>query len=79
MANTVANGIRVPKKRKAWNLFFLALPLMLLVFMFNYVPLLGWVLSLFEYIPGTPLLKNKFVGLKYFRVLFTSRDIARVM
>ena len=79
MANTVANGIRVPKKRKAWNLFFLALPLMLLVFMFNYVPLLGWVLSLFEYIPGTPLLKNKFVGLKYFRILFTSRDMARVM
>lgn len=79
MAKTVANGIRVPKKRKAWNLFFLALPLMLLVFMFNYVPLLGWVLSLFEYIPGTPLLKNKFVGLKYFRILFTSRDMARVM
>lgn len=66
-------------KKKVWNLFFLALPLMIFVVLFNYVPLAGWVLSLFEYVPGTPLLENKFIGLKYFELIFKNRDMGRVM
>ncbi len=67
------------RKRKSWNLFFLALPLMIFVLLFHYVPLFGWILSLFEYIPGTPILENKFVGLKYFKMIFTGPDMGRAM
>jgi ABC-type polysaccharide transport system permease subunit len=67
------------KKKKAWNLFFLALPLMAFVVLFNYIPLAGWGLSFLEYHPGTPVLKNKFVGLDNFRLIFQSRDMVRVM
>jgi ABC-type polysaccharide transport system permease subunit len=67
------------KKGRAWNLFFLALPFMFIVLFFNYIPLLGWSLSFVEYRVGNPLFKNEWVGLKYFRLLFTSRDFFRVM
>lgn len=60
-------------------MFFIALPLMAVVFMISYVPLFGWFLALIEYKPGYPLLANEFVGLKYFRMLLTNRDILRVM
>lgn len=76
---TVNREIRPRKSRKNWTLFYLAVVPMLLVVLFRYVPLLGWSLSLFEYRPGTPLLENRFVGLKYFGMIFTGRDMGRVM
>ena len=68
----------IRKKKRAWNYFFLALPLVALVLLMNYAPLFGWYLSLLEYRPGYPLFENKFVGLKYFGLLLNSRDLARV-
>lgn len=80
MVSTPARALPVKnKKKRAWNLFFIALPLMVVVLLFNYVPLFGWILSLMEYKPGYPLLQNKFVGLKYFQMLLSSRDLSRVM
>jgi ABC-type polysaccharide transport system permease subunit len=67
------------KKDVAWNLFFLALPFMLMVLLFNYIPLFGWFLSFVEYRVGNPIFQNEWVGLKYFGLLFTSRDFFRVM
>ncbi|MDR0654757.1 MAG: ABC transporter permease subunit [Treponema sp.] len=67
------------KKERAWNLFFLVLSFMLMVLLFNYIPLFGWVLSFVEYRVGNPIFRNEWVGLKYFRLLFTSRDFFRVM
>jgi ABC-type polysaccharide transport system permease subunit len=52
---------------------------MLMVLLFNYIPLFGWVLSFVEYRVGNPIFRNEWVGLKYFRLLFTSRDFFRVM
>ncbi|MGI6182625.1 MAG: ABC transporter permease [Candidatus Fimadaptatus sp.] len=78
----MTTGVRtVPKKKskKRWDMFLIALPLMVLVFIFSYLPLLGWALSFFEYKPGTPLLSNEYVGFKYFEMILTSRDIRRVM
>lgn len=75
---TARKQVRV-RRRKRWDLLFIALPLMALVFIFSYLPLFGWLLSFFEFRPGTPLLENKFVGLKYFELIFSSRDIRRVM
>ncbi len=75
IAKTGARG----RKRRAWNLFFLALPLMVIVLFISYVPLFGWFLSLIEYKPGYPLLANEFVGLKYFKMLLMNKDILRVL
>jgi ABC-type polysaccharide transport system permease subunit len=69
----------IRRKKKAWNLFFLALPLMLFVVLFSYVPLAGWGLSFMEYHPGTPVFNNQFVGLKNFELIVKSRDMGRVM
>jgi ABC-type polysaccharide transport system permease subunit len=52
---------------------------MVFVILFNYVPLAGWGLSLLEYRPGVPVLKNPFVGFKYFELILKSRDLGRVM
>ena len=58
----------------------MALPFFVLVIMFNYMPLFGWVYSLFNYKPGIPLFKCNFVGLKYFKLFLTDRyDMHRVM
>ena len=67
------------RKKRNWNLFFLALPLMAVVVLFNYVPLFGWYLSLIEYKPGYPIFSSPFVGPKYFRLFLTSMDFPRVM
>jgi ABC-type polysaccharide transport system permease subunit len=67
------------KKKKGWTLFFMTLPFMVFVILFNYVPLAGWGLSFLEYKPGVPILKNQFVGLKNFDLIIKSRDMIRVM
>ena len=48
----------IRKRRKRWNLFFLALPLMLMVLAFRYAPLFGWYLSLVDYKVGQPIFKS---------------------
>lgn len=63
------------KPKKQWSLLFLALPFMAIVFFMKYVPIMGWILSVFEYRPGRFILDCKFVGLKFFEMVFTDRDI----
>ena len=70
---------RAKSNRQGWNYFFLALPFMVIVILFRYVPLGGWILSFYEYRVGIPLFDNPFVGLKYFEMLLTSRDFYRVL
>jgi ABC-type polysaccharide transport system permease subunit len=58
----------------------MALPLILLVFMFCYMPLFGWVYAFFNYKPGIPLFQCEFVGLKFFKLIFSDAvDMLRVM
>ena len=73
-----STGLR-RRARRRWDLLFIALPLMIFVVLFSYIPLFGWYLSLIEYKVGQPILGSKFVGLSYFQMLFSSRDMARVM
>ncbi|MDO4334194.1 MAG: ABC transporter permease subunit [Eubacteriales bacterium] len=67
----------LPKK---WTLFLMALPFVIYIIMFCYVPLAGWILAFFDYVPGIPLAQTEFVGLKYFKMAFSqSDDIVRVL
>ncbi len=52
-----------------YSLLLAAIPLMLLVFTFSYLPLYGWVYAFFNYKPGIPLSRSTFVGLKNFAAL----------
>lgn len=54
------------RSKKRYILLAMAIPFMLMVFLFNYMPLMGWILAFFEYRPGVPLNQNEFVGFKYF-------------
>ena len=63
--------------------FFCVLPCILIVVLFNYVPLWGWIYSFFNYKPGWELKNCEFVGLQNFRDLFGNRvmlqNILRVL
>lgn len=66
-----------------FRLFLLIFPLLILVFCFSYLPLYGWIYALFDYKPGIPLFKNKFVGFDNFtRIVSDSyylKDVIRVL
>lgn len=51
-------------------LFYIALPLLLLTFIFNYLPLFGWSYAFVDYKPGLSVFKTNFAGLRYFLRLF---------
>lgn len=68
------------KKKKDYKLLFLSLPFMIFVFLFSYVPLMGWGLAFFDYKAGIPLFKNEFLGLANFRYFFNDADeILRIL
>ena len=56
-------------KPRRLKLTLLALPFVIFVFLFCYVPLMGWALAFFDYRPGLALNRLKFVGFKYFELL----------
>lgn len=63
---------RLSSKRDGGKLLLLLLPCLLIVFIFNYLPLWGWSYAFFQYKPGKSLLNSDFVGLKNFTVLFSN-------
>ena len=63
--------------------FLYVLPVIILIFIFGYLPLWGWSYALFQYKPGRALLDCKFVGLQNIKDLFGNavmqRNILRVL
>lgn len=55
------------KKRRSYVEFLYILPFLVLVAVFSYYPLYGWVYALFDYNPPFPLTMDSFVGLKWFK------------
>ncbi|MCL2060324.1 MAG: ABC transporter permease subunit [Oscillospiraceae bacterium] len=53
------------------RLLLLAIPFVVFIFMFSYVPLFGWIYSFFNYKPGIPLSRTPFVGLENYALIFT--------
>ena len=50
--------------------FLLAMPFIIFVFIFSYLPLAGWICALYDYKPGLEFSQMEFVGLKYFTYMF---------
>jgi len=58
--------------RTSFGMFLCIVPFLVLVFLFSYFPLYGWVYSLFDYKPALGLSGSEFVGLQWFEMLVSS-------
>ena len=68
------------KKWESFKLFLLILPFILLVLVFSYYPLYGWIYAFFDYKPPKPFSWDDFVGLKWFCSLVeTDVKIAQII
>ena len=64
------------KKLRGYSEFLYVLPFIILVFVFAYYPLYGWVYAFYDYKPPAPLSKDLFVGFKWFHYMIDN-DIKR--
>lgn len=55
------------------KLFLLILPFLILTFMFSYFSLHGWIYAFFDYRAPLKLSQCEFVGLKWFKTLFSNK------
>lgn len=76
--NTKKRGI--PGKYK---LFFMALPFLVLTFLFSYLPIYGWRYAFYDFKPGIPLSETEFVGFQWFTSMVSNPtqigEVLRVM
>ena len=72
-----ARTVRRPQKQ--YRLLLLVLPFMLIVLLFNYVPIFGWIYSVYDYVPGLPIFDCDFVGLEYFKMIFRDANVLRTL
>lgn len=59
--------------RESVRLFLYILPFLILCFVFSYLPLHGWIYSLYDYKPPLRLSQCEFVGLQWYRMLFGNK------
>ena len=57
------------KKLYSFKLFLLIVPFIVLILLFSYYPLYGWIYAFFDYRPPKPFSDSEFVGLKWFKSL----------
>jgi len=80
--NTIIKPIK-RKKPDRYKLFFMALPFLILTFIFSYYPLYGWRYAFFDFQPGIPLSQSTFVGLQWFKSMVTNptqaAEVVRIM
>ena len=66
-----------------YRLFLMMLPVIVLTFIFAYLPIWGWRFAFFDYIPGGSIGADNYVGFKWFSFLFsdpaTTKDLVRVL
>ena len=68
------------RQMKKIKLVLLLLPFMIFPAVFAYAPLFGWSYAFIDFSPGKSIFDSAFVGLKYFRRIFSnSKDFYLVM
>ncbi|HMR50041.1 MAG TPA: ABC transporter permease subunit [Arachnia sp.] len=64
---------RIPWYRSLrWRLLYMVLPFLAFVFVFSYLPLLGWYFAFVDFQPGVPPWEMPFVGFKWFESIVSS-------
>lgn len=61
------------KKWYSFKLFLFILPFLILVFVFSYYPLYGWLYAFYDYRPPKPFSEAEYVGLKWFKSLVENK------
>lgn len=61
------------KKLQSFKLFLMVLPFIILVLVFSYYPLYGWMYAFYDYKPPRTLADSQFVGFKWFQSLVSSK------
>lgn len=76
MDRTIKTGKKpfLKKLKDQRQLLVLSVPFMIVVLIFNYVPLWGWLLAFKNYNPGLGFLRSPWVGLKNFQDVFSDSD-----
>lgn len=64
------------KKLRGYKEFLMVLPFIILVLIFAYYPLYGWVYAFYDYKPPAPLSSDLFVGFKWFHYM-VDNDVKR--
>ena len=64
----ISHGLS-PKKRRSLLEFTYILPFLIIVFLFSYFPLYGWVYAFHDYKPPFPIGPDTFVGFKWFETI----------
>ncbi|WP_231637478.1 ABC transporter permease [Paenibacillus sp. FJAT-27812] len=68
------------KKMSAqYQLILLSIPFVLILILFNYVPLWGWIMAFQNYSPAKGITGSSFVGLENFKFLFADDQFLRVL
>ncbi len=71
------------KKLRSYKEFLLILPFLVIVGLFSYFPLYGWIYAFHDYRPPFPISADTFVGFKWFETIITNpvraNDILRVL
>jgi putative aldouronate transport system permease protein len=63
------NPFHNKKKLRSYKEFLYIFPFIVLIAIFAYYPLYGWVYAFFDYRPPQPMTMDNFVGLKWFKSL----------
>lgn len=79
-SKAVTARVGLPEK---YQLLLMLLPFLVLIFIFSYLPLMGWRYAFYSYRPGFPLDKCQYVGWYWFESIFSNSyqvaEISRVM
>ncbi|CAM4396557.1 putative aldouronate transport system permease protein [Paenibacillus endophyticus] len=65
--------------RKTWPLHLFLLPSVLLLIVFNYIPMAGFLIGFEDFKPWLGILKSPFVGLKHFKFMFNDPTAIQVI
>lgn len=76
--NGIMVNTKVRKPKNFWEklyeqkqLFFITFPFFVLILIFNYAPLWGWLMAFQNYRPHLGIAKSQWVGLENFKILFS--------
>ena len=47
------------------EVWLMMLPVLLVIFLFSYIPLWGTIIAVQDYVPGSPFFGSEFVGLRW--------------
>ncbi len=63
--------------RNQKQLIFMSVPILIYIIIFSYVPAWGWIMSLMNYKPAKSFFDQQWVGLHWFKYLFTDDTFIR--